>query len=296
MNYLVTGATGFIGYDLVKYLAKDKNNFVFATDRTVEFNFGLQNVKYQYCELKDTILVSQLPKVDCVVHLAAFNGTKFFYTDSYAVIKDNVIGTINLIDRYRNSKPQFVYAGTPESTAGATELGQTLPTNEDSPLVVMDPTNPRWSYAGSKALGEQAVIHSGLDWKIIRYNNVYGPRQKDHFIPEFVARVKKGIVELHGHSNTRTFLHIKDACEGTIAVLNSGKCNNQIINIGGNRETTIKEVAEIILRLMKVDKKIDLNDAPMGSATRRWPAIDKIKILTGWEPKINLEEGLKDCI
>ena len=296
MIYLVTGATGFIGHDLVQHLAKDKENFVYATDRKATYNLNLDNVEYQHCELKDTLQVSQLPKVDCVIHLAAYNGTKFFYSKSYEVIKDNIVSTINLVDRYINSRPQFVYAGTPESTAGATELGEPLPTTEQSPLVVLDPTNPRWSYAGSKALGEQVVINSGLDWKVIRYNNVYGPRQKDHFIPEFVERVKKGQVELYGHTNTRTFLHINDACEGTLAVINSNKCSKQILNIGGDTETTIKEVAETLLKLMDIDKQIELHDAPKGSATRRWPSIDKIKMLTGWQPKIKLEQGLKDCI
>ena len=296
MIYLVTGATGFIGHDLVQHLAKDKDNFIYATDRKATYNFNLNNVQYQHCELKDTLQVSQLPKVDCVIHLAAYNGTKFFYSRSYEVIKDNIVSTINLVDRYINSKPQFVYAGTPESTAGATALGESLPTTEQSPLVVLDPTNPRWSYAGSKALGEQVVINSGLDWKVIRYNNVYGPRQKDHFIPEFVERVRKGKVELYGHTNTRTFLHIQDACEGTVAVINSNKCRKQILNIGGDTEITIKKVAEILLRLMNVDKQIELHDAPKGSATRRWPSIDKIQMLTGWQPKIELEQGLKDCI
>jgi len=296
MIYLVTGVNGFIGYDLVKHLAKDQNNFIYATDRKDGLDFELPNVKYLHCELRNQLQVSQLPKVDCVVHLAAYNGTKFFYTDSYEVIKDNIVGTINLVDRYRNSRPKFVYAGTPESTTGATELGQDLPTTEDSPLVVLDPTNPRWSYAGSKALGEQVVINSGLDWTVIRYNNVYGPRQKDHFIPEFVDRAKQGDVSLFGHANTRTFLHIDDAVEATKAVLESTQCSKQILNVGGDKETTIKEVAEILLQLMNIDKPIKLNEAPQGSATRRWPSIEKIKQLTGWQPRIELQQGLKDCI
>ena len=91
-------------------------------------------------------------------------------------------------------------------------------------------------------------------------------------------------------------MHIDDACEGTLAVINSNKCSKQILNIGGDTETTIKEVAETLLKLMDIDKKIELHDAPKGSATRRWPSIDKIKMLTGWQPKIKLEQGLKDCI
>jgi nucleoside-diphosphate-sugar epimerase len=295
MRILVTGASGFIGFDLVNRLVKNNDYTVFATDRTkfTDTNFD-NNVNYIQCELKDIDSVQQLPSVDCVIHLAAFNGTKFFYEKPFDVIKDNIVSTINLLDKYIDDNIQFIYSGTPEATAGATELGQPLPTTEESPLVVTDPTNLRWSYAGSKALGEQAVISSGLDWKIIRYNNVYGPRQKDHFIPEFINRLENGKAELFGHANTRTFLHINDAVDATIAVLQSDTCKKEIVNIGGPIETTIKEVAEKICTVMNIDaSNMTLHDAPEGSAMRRWPSIDKIKKLTGWYPKISLEEGLR---
>ena len=80
MKILVTGASGFIGFDLVNRLVKNNDYTVFATDRTkfTDTNFD-NNVNYIQCELKDIDSVQQLPSVDCVIHLAAFNGTKFFY-------------------------------------------------------------------------------------------------------------------------------------------------------------------------------------------------------------------------
>ena len=268
MKIIVTGGLGHIGSYLIRKLPE-----VFRSSEIIIIDNLMTN---RFCSLFN------LPEI----------GNYSFY--QMDVIKDNIVSTINLLDKYIDDNIQFIYSGTPEATAGATELGQPLPTTEESPLVVTDPTNLRWSYAGSKALGEQAVISSGLNWKIIRYNNVYGPRQKDHFIPEFINRLENGKAELFGHANTRTFLHINDAVDATIAVLQSDTCKKEIVNIGGPIETTIKEVAEKICTVMNIDASdMTLHDAPEGSAMRRWPSIDKIKKLTGWYPKISLEEGLR---
>ena len=79
MKYLVTGADGFIGRHLVEYLARNKKDTIIATDRTTKVYFEGTNIQYQACELKDKEQVDKLEDVDKVIHLAAYNGTKFFY-------------------------------------------------------------------------------------------------------------------------------------------------------------------------------------------------------------------------
>ena len=163
----------------------------------------------------------------------------------------------------------------------------------DYPVGVIDVKNKRWSYANSKALGEQAVIASDLPYTIIRYNNVYGPRQIDHFISEFYDRVVSKEYSLYGHENTRTFIYIDDAIDATELLINNQGAINDIFNIGGEKETTILEVAKTILKLMnKEDVELELHPAPIGSTMRRWPDISKLKNLTGFEQKVSLEEGL----
>ena len=288
MKYLVTGADGFIGRHLVEYLARNKKDTIIATDRTTKVYFEGTNIQYQACELKDKEQVDKLEDVDKVIHLAAYNGTKFFYEKPFEVIKDNIIPTLNLLDRYKNGNVEFIYSGSPESTTSAD-----LPAKEDAPYFIPDPLNPRWSYANSKALGEQAVIHSGLKWKIIRYNNVYGPGQKDHFIPEFVDRLKQtNEAKLYGYANTRTFLFVEDACEATYEVMEHMNCEEEIINIGGAEELKIHEVANIICDLVDYRGVIVGEPAPEGSVTRRWPDISKLKLKTGWFPKTSLRAGL----
>jgi nucleoside-diphosphate-sugar epimerase len=233
-----------------------------------------------------------------VIHLAAFNGTKHFYTKAYDVIRDNTLPTINLLDRYRHGVKRFVYAGTPESTAGATDLfGYAIPTDEECPLVVADPKNLRWSYAGSKALGEQAVIASGLPWTVIRYNNIYGPGQRDHFVSEFWERARNGVYQLYGYDNTRTFMYVADATEAVCRLIEMPESENEIINVGGDREITIRQAAEVILEVMgHGGEKIELHPAPAGSALRRCPDTTKMKRLTGMTSQTDLSTGMAATI
>ena len=115
-----------------------------------------------------------------MIHLAAYNSTKDFYSKPIDVIKDNFITTLNLVEFYRKQKkkPLFVYTGTPEITSGATDyFNYKIPTDEKVPMVITDIKNPRWSYATSKGLGEQLIVNSNLNYIIIRPHNIYGPNQ-----------------------------------------------------------------------------------------------------------------------
>lgn len=282
-SVFMTGASGFIGSHLVEELEL-RGMQVFTHDR------------------KDGDLAKHksFPDVDFVIHLAAYNSTKDFYNDGYQVIKDNILPTLHVIDHYRKvkSKPIFVYTGTPESIAGATDVfNYKIPTDEECPIVIPDIKNVRWSYAGSKTLGEQAVIASGLDYIIIRPNNVYGPRQKNHFVDEFIGRMKKGDTSLYGWKNTRSWIYVKDFCEAFYGLLYNPESVGQIINIGSNDETPVIKLAEIIAKEMGIDPEtIIKKDAPEGSVNRRMPDIKKVKRLAKWKPKTNLKKGLAQTV
>lgn len=293
MKILVTGTSGFIGQHLAPALVT-RGHWVIGVDRRDSCDLpGVEHIKHDL-----TTSCENLPEVDMVIHLAAFNGTKHFYTQAYNVIRDNTLPTINLLDRYRGKVKRFVYAGTPESTAGATDLfNYPIPTDENCPLVVADPTNLRWSYAGSKALGEQAVIASGLPWTVIRYNNIYGPGQRDHFVSEFWERARNGIYELHGYDNTRTFMYVKDATEAVCRLIALESSINEIINVGGENEITIHQAAQVILEVMnRSTDKIQLHPAPAGSALRRCPDVTKMKQLTGLTEFTDLHTGMTETI
>lgn len=280
---LVTGSQGFIGSHLCHVL--DQLGYdVLEVDKKngPDLTKGCKN----------------FPDVDIVVHLAAFNGTKYFYQQPYDVIRDNVMSTQYLLDRYAGKVERFIFSGSCESYAGTVDrFNWPVPTDETVPLTVADVENPRWSYGGSKIVNElqvQAAHHQfGQDYTTIRYHNVYGPGQTDHFIQEFYQRAKAGDLTLNGWQNTRSFMFITDAIHATVGIIQNDICNNQIINVGVNDERTIKDVAEIILEQAGISGDLILQDAPAGSVSRRQADISKLQRLINFKPAVPLEQGIK---
>ena len=278
---LITGSEGFLGKNFFEIYSKN-------------YNF----IKYDKKINGDLSLKKTFPSVDIVLHLAAFNSTKDFYNKPLEVIYDNLIPTINLINFYSKvkKKPLFIFTGTPEIASGAVDLfNYKIPTDENVPSVIPDLLNKRWSYAGSKSLCEQIIIHSKLDYIIIRPHNVYGKYQKNHFIPEFIERSKKNKIKIFGWKNKRCWLHVEDFCSALNNIMNSKNCLNKIINIGSNFEHSVYEVSKEIIDIWYPGKKKNIlkKNAPLGSTNRRVPDIRKLKKLTGWRPTINLKKGLK---
>ena len=285
MKILVTGSSGFIGQHLVPALEAQGHSVVRA-DRT------------DGCDLTVKANVDSLPDVDIVVHLAAHNGTKHFYNRPLDVVRDSVLPTQYLLDRYAGQVKRFVFTGTCESYAGAVDLfDYPVPTDEQVPLVIGDVTNPRWSYGGSKIVNEIQCVAAhaqlGQEYAIIRYHNVYGPGQVDHFIPEFYDRVLTGDLTLHGWENTRSFMYISDAIEATCRVIFEQPFANQIVNIGVDDEISIRDLAIQILYEAGISGDVVCMPAPEGSVKRRCGTIDKFHSLTDFEAKIALPEGIR---
>ena len=245
MRWFVTGNRGFIG----SYLQK-------ATDAMI--------VDGDLCD------PLTLPDCDVVAHLAAFNGTRWFYEMPYEVAKNGVHPTINLLDRYRFTDiSKFIYASTCEIHNDATGWNiAPVPTPESAAVLFNNPHNPRWSYAQAKLVCENMVVNSGLPYAVIRYFNVYGPGARDHFIEEFVERALEGDVTLKGN-DTRAFCYVDDAVSLTRQI---AECPDGTYNVGNPRESSIKEVATIILDEMGINPNtLKIEEAPVGSATRRAP-------------------------
>jgi nucleoside-diphosphate-sugar epimerase len=278
MKILLTGHKGFIGshyHNLIK-----KNNEVFVVDKILGE------------DLCDKSITKNLPDVDVVIHMAATNGTKLFYEIPTEVSFNNTIPTFNLIERYNKTNTKFVFTSTCEIFNGAIDDGlYPVPTDENVPVMFKDITNPRWSYSLPKALGENLVANSGLSWLVIRYFNIYGPGQKDHFISEFVERVAKGEYYLKG-DDTRSFCYVQDAVNITHHLVKHA--NNEIVNVGKQEEVKISDVARIIMDIMGVDpNKLEIMSGPVGSAKRRCPDTSKMLRLTNYEYLFNLKDGLK---
>lgn len=279
MKINLTGHRGFIGSHFHKFLLNKKYD-VQGYDKSENF------------DLMDQSLMSKIRDCDVLIHLAAFNGTKYFYSKPKEVLLNNTLPTINLVNRYENSKTKFVFASTCEIFNGAIDKGiYNIPTDENVPIMFEDIINPRWSYSIPKALGENLISNSGLEWLILRYFNVYGPYQKDHFISEFATRVINGDYYIIGN-DTRSFCFIDDAVEISYELIKSA--SNEIINVGNQSESKISDVAKIILDILGVDPtKLEILPSPKGSVSRRCPDTSKMKSKIKFNKYTDLRKGLE---
>lgn len=314
---LITGAAGFIGYHLANHLLSDTENQLVLVDnlqrgkKDNEFNHILKQERVTFIEadLTDQSFYSKLDKnFDYVYHLAAINGTKFFYQMPAEVLRINTLSLVYILEWIKNQtyKPKLCFTSSNESYAGALSAFNQLPipTPENVPLVISDTYNARWSYGGSKLIGELFVIHYAKTYDfpaiIVRPHNFYGPRAGyDHVIPEFCQKIitQTEPFIIFSPEETRTFCYIADAVKAMQMLMDSKTTNNQpieTVHIGDTNEINMQELAEKMFTITKWrPKKFDIKSSPAGSVKRRLADISKIKKLVGWQPETSLEKGLQ---
>lgn len=312
LNILITGGAGFIGLHLarlhIKYgdsLTLVDNFFRGKEDADLAEVLGHKNVKLMQLDLTKPSDWDKIPGgFDYVYHLAAVNGTDLFYKIPHEVLRINLLATIYGLEWFKDKNPEgkIMFTSSNEAYAGGLEAYNRLPipTPEDVPLVISDVRNPRWTYAGTKLIGEQLFISYAESFKlrisIVRPHNFYGPRAGfNHVIPQFIERITKQVdpFPIYGADETRSFCYIQDAVEAMRLVMLSPKTNGETYHIGTPEETVIRDLAE---KLFKVSgwrpKKIEIHKSPAGSVKRRLADVSKINKAVGWQPKVSLEDGL----
>lgn len=310
MKALVTGGAGFIGLHLARYLSRKgwditlcDNLFRGESDDELKQLTGLKGVRFVEVDLTSRKDLDKLEKhYDIVYHLAAINGTKYFYEIPYQVLRINILSLINILDWIKDSNcNRLIWTSSSEvysSTARILDIP--VPTPETVPLAIDDEFNPRLSYAGSKMTGELLCLNyareQNLNLTIVRPHNVYGERMGyEHVIPEFIMRIlnRENPFKIYGHIQTRAFCYVEDFVKGLELIAESSMLNSAIINLGNDKEeTSIENLARKMFSLFQFDARLELLPAPAGSADRRCPDISKARRVLGYEPEINLEEGL----
>jgi len=310
MKVLITGGSGFIGAHLASH-ALDNGNIVHICDNNLrgvkdQFidNLISRGAKYLKCDLTKIDEIIKLDKdYDIVFHLAAINGTENFYTIPYDVMRVNILSTMNLLEYFSGCPAKFIYSSSSETYACTFKFREDLiPTPETIGLCIDDIFNPRYSYGGSKITGELLVANFAnqydLDFQIIRYNNIYGPRMGfKHVIPQFIKRAhfKEDPFYIYGSSQTRSFCYVDDAVRATmnLALSDAGG----IFNVGNDKdEMPIMSLAEKVVSQYKYDPKFEIKPAPDGCVQRRCPDLTKLRAATDFKPNYDIAEGLKQTI
>ena len=310
-SILVTGGSGFIGSALVKALLKEGHAVRVLDDNSRGAPRRLKEVEkdieFIVGDIRDPATVNRSVRgVDEVHHLAFVNGTDFFYSAPDHVLDVGVKGMINVIDACRSEGVGSLVL------ASSSEVYQTpphVPTDEHAPLVVPDPTNPRYSYGGGKIISELMAINYGRKYfervLIFRPHNVYGPDMGwEHVIPQFAVRLKaaaaknpKGRIpfKLQGDGGqTRSFCHVDDLVSGVMMMRAKGD-HLGIYHVGTREEITIADLAARVAAHAGRDIQVIEGPAPAGGTERRCPDISKLERL-GYRPQVALAQGLPPTI
>jgi nucleoside-diphosphate-sugar epimerase len=305
-DVLVTGGAGFIGSALVRQLL-DKGYAVRVLDdysrgvpeRLKDIADKIEMIDGDVRKVED--VDKAVEGMEIVLHLAAVNGTENFYKNPERVLEVGVKGTINTMDAaVKHGCKRYLLASSSEVYQQPTEC----PTKESERIIVPDVHNPRFSYSGSKIIGELLALHylakTNMDVVIFRPHNIYGPDMgNEHVVPQFATKLRELKSEkfpIQGDgSETRAFCFISDAVEEIILLMEKGKAG-EIYNVGNDgEEVAIKDLALAMAKVLGKEIEIVPGELQKGGTNRRCPDMGKTMAL-GFEPKVSLEEGLKLCV
>ncbi len=303
MNLLVTGGAGFIGSEFVSQIARDPvvqitvlDSLTYAGDlRNLESCSDIIDfVKIDIRNLQELGSLFEKKKFTHVLHFAAESHVDNSISNPGLFAETNVLGTLNLLQVSRQySIERFLHVSTDE-VYGSIEEGFST---ESSPL------NPSSPYSASKAAAEHFVfsyLHTfSLPVLMVRCSNNYGPRQfPEKLIPHFISRLLKNeSVPVYGNGkNVREWMHVSDCARGIALVLEKGKIGD-IYNISSGIFRENLEVTRMLVNMMgKGPELISFVEDRKGHDFRYAIDSSKIRKELGWEPKVKLEEGLKDTV
>jgi UDP-glucose 4-epimerase len=297
MNFLITGAAGFLGSHLANCLSKEGHHVRGLDDLSAgDPQTLLPNVLFTRGDVNDRPkLWTLLQDVDCVYHLAARVSVpeSIIYPREYNAV--NVNGTVSLMEAMRDVGVKRVVF----ISSGAVYGNQ-----EEQPVKETAIPNPRSPYAVSKLAGEFYIKTIGDLWGIetvsLRVFNAYGPGQHlpaSHppVIPNFLRQaIHNGTLVIHSQGiQTRDYVYLDDAISAMMAAATAPNINNMVINIGSGTETEVRDLMRLVLQTTHSKAEVMYNPRTDPGVSRMKADIRLAKEKLGYNPRISLEDGLR---
>lgn len=299
LRAVITGGAGFLGSHLCDYLIAHGwdvlsiDNLVTGAESNVAHLLG--NPRFGQMRHDVSRFIDVKGPVDYVLHFASPASPVDYLKLPIQTLKVGALGTHNALGLALAKKAKFFLASTSECYGDPTVSPQ-----PETYWGNVNPIGPRGVYDEAKRFAEAMTMayhrYHGVDTHIVRIFNTYGPRMRlndGRALPNFVHQALTGQpITVYGDGRqTRSFCYVSDLIEGIYRLMLSDE--HEPTNIGNPREITILEFAERIRKQLATDTPIVFRPLPQDDPKQRCPDIRKARRILGWEPKVNLEEGLR---
>lgn len=309
-TFLITGGAGFIGSHLAEELLK-RGDRVLALD---DLSSGsVKNIAHLRVNPRlvfapqsidaHNVIAELVDEADVIFHLAATVGVLNIIESPVNTIANNIGGTEGILKAAAKKKKKVIIASTSEVYGKSTSV----PFREDSDLVFGPTSKSRWSYASSKVVDEFLALAYWREFKlptvVVRLFNTIGPRQVGRYgmvVPRFMSQALHGNnLSVYGTGQqSRCFTYVSDVIEWLLLLAGNDRAVGEVVNLGNPEEVTINDLARKIIAVTGADVGIDYvpyeeaYEEGFEDMVRRVPDITKVQTLTGYSPRVTLEEAL----
>ena len=301
MRTVITGAAGFIGSHLTEALL-DRGHSVIGVDNLLTGDLAnlahLRSRTFEFVRHDVTRHIDIDGPVDFVLHWASPASPIDYLELPIQTLKVGSLGTHNALGLAMAKRARFVLASTSEVYGDPLEHPQ-----RETYWGNVNPIGPRGVYDEAKRFAEALTLayhrYHGVDTKIVRIFNTYGPRMRlrdGRAVPAFMSQALMGedVTVFGDGTQTRSFTFVTDLVDGVLRLMESS--TNEPVNIGSPHEVTIEEIARTIIALVGSRSRIVYRPLPVDDPRQRQPDIARARTLLGWQPTVGLDEGLAKTV